>query len=123
MARKYGLLRSRLLLDYQVEIAALEQKLLDMDHEDSDACPRALKSKQIDETRETHMSRKDLMQEVDLKMEKYGMLLDPYIRDIDCEIFRSATEQNTNVCYLQSPTFSRLQELRDLGLEGETTDV
>lgn len=83
MARKYGLLRSRLLLDYQVEIAALEQKLLDMDHEDSDACPRALKSKQIDEMRSTHTSRKDLMQEIDVKMEKYGMLLNTYSRDIN----------------------------------------
>ena len=72
MARKYSLLRSRLLLHRQVELATLEQKILDMDDQDSEAFPKALQSRKIDEGRSLRVSRHELMQQVDEKLKNYG---------------------------------------------------
>lgn len=72
MARKYSLLRSRLLLHHQVRLATLEQNLLDMDHKDSEAYPLTLRSRKRDEAREMRKTRKDLMSEIDLRMKDYG---------------------------------------------------
>ncbi len=64
-----------MLLHRQVVLALLEQKVLAMDHKDSDACPKALKSRQTDEGREEGKKRKILMQEIDQKLSEYGKYL------------------------------------------------
>ncbi len=72
MARRFGLLRNEILLYRQVEIADLEQRLLDLDHEDSGTCPRALKSKIVDESQDKKISRKSIIEEIDQKPKAYG---------------------------------------------------
>lgn len=56
----------------QEELAELESKLSDLDDEDASSCPKALKSREMDESR-TNLpySRKLVMQEIDMKSKEY----------------------------------------------------
>ena len=78
MCRKFGWLRSRVLLTRQDELNQLERQLRAMDYEDKDECPLALRSRKFDDTREDmdeEFSRRTLMQAIDDKLEKYGQFI------------------------------------------------
>ncbi|KAL8819761.1 MAG: hypothetical protein Q9191_007664, partial [Dirinaria sp. TL-2023a] len=78
ICRKFGWLRSRVLLSRQDELNQLERRLLSMDDEDKEECPLALRSRKIDDGRqdiEEEYSRKTLLQEIDDKLEKYDQLV------------------------------------------------
>lgn len=78
ICRKFGWLRSRVLLSRQDELNQLERRLLSMDDEDKDEFPLALRSRKIDDGRqdiEEEYSRKTLLQEIDDKLEKYDQLV------------------------------------------------
>ena len=74
MCRKYGFLRSRVLLHRQDELAVLERNLIEMDAEDKELLPIALQSRKADEERDEdeRYSRKTLMQKIDDKLKEYG---------------------------------------------------
>lgn len=74
LCRKYGFLRSRVLLHRQDELAVLERNLLEMDDEDEELLPLALQSRKRDEERdeEEQYSRKTLIQKIDDKLKQYG---------------------------------------------------
>ena len=61
-----------MLLHRQVELVTLEQRLLDMDHEDSQTNPLALMSTKVDEGRRLEVPRKALLQDIDQKLKEYG---------------------------------------------------
>ncbi len=74
ICRKYGFLRSRVLLYRQDELSKLEKQLTDMDDEDADACPDRicprLMSRKTDESGDDE--RKTLIQTIDDKLKEYG---------------------------------------------------
>ena len=74
IARKWGFLRSRLLLYCQDELTVLERELLELDVEDTENDPRVLKSRQYDEETNDHpdYSRKALMRKIKDKLKEYG---------------------------------------------------
>lgn len=77
MYRRFGQLRTRLLLHLQDDIGLLEDKLskLDNDHEQSDSDMIRLHSRRWDE-RDGHASeRKDIMSKIDERLERYDNVL------------------------------------------------
>ena len=76
IARKYGFLRSRLLLYRQDELSVLEKGLLDLDVYDNNDEDRklALQSRKFDEEDDDdpEYSRKALMRKIDDKLKEYG---------------------------------------------------
>ena len=76
MARKYGFLRSRLLLYRQDELSVLEKGLLALDNDDKNNQDRklALSSRRFDEEDDDDPedSRKALMRKIDDKLKEYG---------------------------------------------------
>ena len=79
MCRKYGFLRSRVLLYRQDELANLERTLVDLDDLDLESAndkkePIHLMSRKIDDARkrEPPLSRKTLIQAIDDKLKEYG---------------------------------------------------
>ena len=78
IARKYGFLRSRLLLYRQDELSVLEKGLLDLDKDDAKNEDRklALRSRKFDEQDDDdpEESRKALMRKIDDKLKEYGKL-------------------------------------------------
>ncbi|KAK3176720.1 hypothetical protein OEA41_008045 [Lepraria neglecta] len=79
ICRKYGFLRSRVLLYRQDELRQLERDLLEADEEDAIACPLALRSRKTDEDREQdEFSRKPLIERIDAKLKQYGELCPPF---------------------------------------------
>ena len=76
IARKYGFLRSRLLLYHQDELSALEKGLLALDNDDKEKRELALQSRQHDEEtdEDPETSRKALMKKIADKLKEYGKL-------------------------------------------------
>ena len=73
ICRKYGFLRSRVLLYRQDELRQLERDLLEADQEDAQDCPLALRSRKTDEERpQDEYSRKPLIEKIDAKLHEYG---------------------------------------------------
>ena len=74
IARKYGYLRSRLLLYRQDELSVLEKKLIALDADDEVKRPKALESRKWDEQtdKDEVYSRKALMGRIDEKLKEYG---------------------------------------------------
>ena len=73
ICRKYGFLRSRVLLYRQDELRQLERDLLAADQEDAQDCPLALRSRKTDEGRpQDEYSRKPLIEKIDAKLKEYG---------------------------------------------------
>ena len=73
IARKYGYLRSRVLLYRQDELSVLERDLIALDADDYENRPLALESRKHDEqTDKTVYSRKVLIQKIDDKLKEYG---------------------------------------------------
>lgn len=82
ICRKYGFLRSRVLLYRQDELRQLERDLLDADQEDAQDCPLALRSRKTDEERpQDAFSRKPLIQKIDAKLKEYGETLNLFWHD------------------------------------------
>ncbi len=77
LCRRYGFLRSRVLLHRQDELAVLERNLLEMDAEDKELLPLALRSRKMDEDRDEdeRFSRKTLIQKIDDKLKQYGKFM------------------------------------------------
>ncbi len=76
ICRKYGFLRSRILLYRQDELRQLERDLLEADQEDAQDCPLALRSRKTDEERpQDAYSRKPLLEKIDAKLKEYGEIL------------------------------------------------
>ena len=73
--RRFGRLRMRQLVYCQDDIARMERDLIDMDTRDSTQNPQALRSRAIDENRNQQESRKQLMEDISIKLEEYGQLL------------------------------------------------
>lgn len=76
IARKYGFLRSRLLLYRQDELSVLEKGLLALDDDDKRNRELALRSRGHDEETDDDPegSRKALMKKIGDKLKEYGML-------------------------------------------------
>lgn len=74
IARKYGFLRSRVLLYRQDELSVLENDLIALDDDDKMNRPLALTSRKLDEEtdRDPVYSRKVLIQKIDDKLKEYG---------------------------------------------------
>ncbi|KAL2037595.1 hypothetical protein N7G274_009708 [Stereocaulon virgatum] len=80
VCRKYGFLRSRVLLYRQDELSKLEKTLIELDEldsEESDATRLALMSRKTDEAREEdpRYSRKTLINKIDDKLKEYDDLV------------------------------------------------
>ena len=75
IARKYGYLRSRVLLYRQDELSVLERDLIALDADDAEKREMALQSRKFDEQtdKDPIYSRKVLMQKIDDKLKEYGM--------------------------------------------------
>lgn len=71
IVRKFSLARLRILAHSQVQIASLEQKLLDMDEMDSRDYPRALQSWKHDAERK-EKSREAFLKEFNCRLKEYG---------------------------------------------------
>ena len=76
IARKYGFLRTRLLLYRQDELSVLEKGLLKLDNEDKQNRKRALQSRKYDEETDDNSenTRKALMVKIADKLKDYGKL-------------------------------------------------
>ena len=76
IARKYGFLRSRLLLYHQDELSVLEKGLLALDNDDKENRALALRSRRNDEDTDDdpETSRKVLMGKISDKLKEYGKL-------------------------------------------------
>ena len=76
IARKYGFLRTRLLLYRQDELSVLEKGLLDLDNDDKENRKKALQSRKHDEETDDdpETSRMALMGKIDEKLKDYGKL-------------------------------------------------
>lgn len=74
IARKYGYLRSRVLLYRQDELSVLERELVALDADDQENRPMALTSRKHDEQtdKDPVYSRKVLIQKIDDKLKEYG---------------------------------------------------
>ena len=74
IGRKYGYLRSRLLLYRQDELSVLEKGLLALDKDDQEHRKLALQSRQHDEETDDdpETGRKTLMKKIDDKLKEYG---------------------------------------------------
>ena len=74
IARKYGYLRSRVLLYRQDELSVLEKDLIALDADDEENRPLALQSRKHDEQtdKDPVYSRKVLIQKIDDKLKEYG---------------------------------------------------
>lgn len=74
IARKYGFLRSRVLLYRQDELSVLEKDLIKLDADDEEKREFALKSRKRDEEtdKDPVYSRKVLIQKIDDKLKEYG---------------------------------------------------
>lgn len=74
IARKYGFLRSRVLLYRQDELSVLERSLIRLDKDDKENRRVALTSRKIDEStdKDPVHSRKALIQRIDDKLKDYG---------------------------------------------------
>ena len=79
IARKYGFLRSRVLLYRQDELAVLERDLVALDEDDAENEDQKirLRSRKVDEQADTDpvYSRKVLIQKIDDKLKEYGKLI------------------------------------------------
>lgn len=79
LCRKYGFLRTRVLLYRQDELSELERTLIAMDSEDLDSCPERLRSRKTDESMDHGKgvlpiyTRKGLIQAIDDKLKEYGL--------------------------------------------------
>jgi len=74
IARKYGFLRSRVLLYRQDELSVLEKDLIALDDDDNEKRAIALTSRKFDEQtdKDPVYSRKVLIQKIDNKLKEYG---------------------------------------------------
>ena len=74
MARKYGFLRTRVLLYRQDELSVLEKGLLALDSDNATHRPLANQSRRHDEDTDSDpvYSRKVLMGKIDDKLKEYG---------------------------------------------------
>lgn len=74
IARKYGFLRSRVLLYRQDELSVLERDLIRLDADDKENREFALHSRKRDEETDEDpvYSRKVLIQKIDDKLKEYG---------------------------------------------------
>lgn len=74
IARKYGFLRSRVLLYRQDELSVLEKELIALDDDDRVNRALALQSRKHDEEtdKDPVYSRKVLMKKIDDKLKEYG---------------------------------------------------
>ncbi|MCJ1453539.1 hypothetical protein MMC28_003886 [Mycoblastus sanguinarius] len=74
IARKYGFLRSRVLLYRQDELSVLEKQLVALDDDDKENRSLALQSRKYDEEtdKDPIWSRKVLMKNIDDKLKEYG---------------------------------------------------
>lgn len=74
IARKYGFLRSRVLLYRQDELSVLEKDLIALDDDDKVNRDLALQSRKHDEEtdKDPVYSRKVLIQKIDDKLKEYG---------------------------------------------------
>ena len=106
MARKYGFLRSRVLLYRQDELAVLERDLMRLDADDEKNRDLALRSRKHDEETDTDpvYSRRVLMQKIDDKLKEYGQhhLLLMSCFDELTQFFRWASEQDQDISLFQS---------------------
>lgn len=73
ICRKFGYLRTRLLLQFQAELVELEDQLMYLDDDDSEQCPHALQSREIDESRGENLSRKRMFGMIHQKLKDYGI--------------------------------------------------
>lgn len=75
ITRKFGYLRSRVLLYRQDELSVLERQLIMLDDDDSEKRQLALHSRKHDECtdKDPIYSRKVLIQKIDDKLKQYGM--------------------------------------------------
>ena len=124
MTRKFGFMRSRVLLYRQDELCKLETKLLRLDEADnkeSEESRKALRSRKHDEGRDS--LRKTLIQQIDDKMKQYGK--HPCLYHLwDAQFDRCARrygEQNTDLCDPESPVFAEFQEFQDLDFQREAS--
>ena len=79
IARKYGFLRSRVLLYRQDELAVLERDLINLDEDDAENEDQKIRlsSRKTDEEQDTDPvnSRKVLIQKIDNKLKEYGKMI------------------------------------------------
>lgn len=72
MARKFGYLRTRQLLDLQTDLAQYEQALLGREKRDSVTCPLAMRSRNEDAMREECLRQSTCLQKIGRKLKEYG---------------------------------------------------
>ena len=105
--RKYGFLRSRVLLYRQDELAVLERQLIKLDDEDRVDHPDRLQSRKLDEheDKDPIYSRKALIQKIDDKLKEYGMRI-PACAKLETRAMaengdRRPCEQNQDLRFIQ----------------------
>ncbi|KAL8816851.1 MAG: hypothetical protein Q9191_008253 [Dirinaria sp. TL-2023a] len=107
--RKFLWLHNRLLLHKQDELMQLERYLESLDQHDSVADPRRLKSSRRDEFKPTY--RKDLLKEIDAKLNEYHALLlrMQQVHAIKRPTKRNQTSLNNFICHTDSQLSSEAQ--------------
>jgi hypothetical protein len=70
--RRFGTLRSRVILHRQHELAKLEEQLMELDKEDSKSHPHRIQSVRKDEA-DTGSQRSILVDTIELKLKNYGI--------------------------------------------------
>ncbi len=72
MARKFGYLRTRQLLDLQTDLAQYEQALLNREDRDAATCPLAMRSRNADAIREERLRQSNFLRKIGRKLKEYG---------------------------------------------------
>lgn len=79
MARKFGYLRIRQLLDIQTDLAQYEQVLLDREENDRTSCPSAMQSRVHDTMREEWLQQSSCLKKIGRKLKEYGPCPSPFL--------------------------------------------
>lgn len=74
MYRKFGWIRNRLLLDQQIELAQLEEKVMVLDNQIARIDDSALMARDLDEKWDLQVSQNSTLRQIAQKLKKYGML-------------------------------------------------
>ena len=95
IARKYGYLRSRVLLYRQDELSVLEKDLVALDDDDKEKRAIALQSRKYDEQtdKDPTYSRKVLIQKIDDKLKEYGTNSWPSFKLVPCKRLTFPTDE------------------------------
>lgn len=119
MYRKFGTLRSRVLLHRQDEINKLEKRLNDLDIRDDEEWNARVRSIKYD--REQDSQRSDLVDEIDAKLEHYGKCILYISWRVMADTRRRDAVARAKLTGYGTPDRAQPQELVQLDLQPEAT--